>query len=327
MPSKEKKHYVAGIDEAGYGPLLGPLVIASVVFETPRPGESLWDSLRGAVSRRARRSGGVQIADSKKVYTPSAGLGRLERGVLSSLVAGGIAGMGPFDAVLGRIAHHFDEPSRQMSGQPWYKDLALPLPLAADAEEVSRAAEKMRSAMAGAGIALCDVCVNPLHPPRLNLLIGERGNKATVLFEETAALIRRLLHLYGRRGIRIVADRQGMRRYYEPLLCQAFPMSRIGVIREEKRHSEYEICVGEGAARLAFIEKADDAHLPVALASMTAKYVREVFMSAFNAYWRERVPGLKPTAGYPSDARRFLAEIESVWNTAGISRGAVVRAK
>jgi hypothetical protein len=32
-------------------------------------------------------------------------------------------------------------------------------------------------------------------------------------------------------------------------------------------------------------------------------------MQAFNEFWRRRVPGLLPTAGYPQDAKRFRADI------------------
>jgi pyruvate/2-oxoglutarate/acetoin dehydrogenase E1 component len=48
-----------------------------------------------------------------------------------------------------------------------------------------------------------------------------------------------------------------------------------------------------------------EARAPVALASMTAKYVRELAMHAFNTFWSSRLPGLRPTAGYPSDALRW----------------------
>ena len=52
-----------------------------------------------------------------------------------------------------------------------------------------------------------------------------------------------------------------------------------------------------------------EAVLPTALASMTAKYHRELCMRAFNAYWCDQIPGLQATAGYPVDARRFKRDI------------------
>jgi hypothetical protein len=49
--------------------------------------------------------------------------------------------------------------------------------------------------------------------------------------------------------------------------------------------------------------------LPTALASMTAKYLRELSMRAFNEFWCSRIPDLRPTAGYPKDAHRFRKAI------------------
>ena len=43
----------------------------------------------------------------------------------------------------------------------------------------------------------------------------------------------------------------------------------------------------------------------VALASIVSKTIRELWMDVFNDYWCERVPGLKRTAGYHTDAKRF----------------------
>ena len=42
---------------------------------------------------------------------------------------------------------------------------------------------------------------------------------------------------------------------------------------------------------------------------MTAKYLRELSMRAFNEFWRAHVADLRPTAGYPNDARRFRKDI------------------
>jgi hypothetical protein len=41
---------------------------------------------------------------------------------------------------------------------------------------------------------------------------------------------------------------------------------------------------------------------------MTAKYIRELAMGAFNRFWTDQQPGLIPTAGYPVDARRWWQE-------------------
>jgi ribonuclease HII len=58
--------------------------------------------------------------------------------------------------------------------------------------------------------------------------------------------------------------------------------------------------------------------LPAALASMIAKYLREVCMRPFNDFWCARVPGLRPTAGYPTDSHRFKAEISEMQVALGI---------
>ena len=59
--------------------------------------------------------------------------------------------------------------------------------------------------------------------------------------------------------------------------------------------------------------------MPTALASMVAKYHRELAMRAFNAFWQKHVPDLRPTAGYPVDAKRFQAEIAPRQRQLGIA--------
>ncbi len=60
---------------------------------------------------------------------------------------------------------------------------------------------------------------------------------------------------------------------------------------------------------------------------MTAKYLREVLMREFNAFWQRHVPGLKPTAGYPGDAARFLDAIRPAAQRLGIAEAALWRRK
>jgi hypothetical protein len=80
-------------------------------------------------------------------------------------------------------------------------------------------------------------------------------------------------------------------------------------LKEGREESIYRWRCGESQREIRFISKGER-FLPAALASMTAKYLRELSMLAFNAFWAERVPNLRPTAGYPGDARRFWNDIQ-----------------
>lgn len=55
---------------------------------------------------------------------------------------------------------------------------------------------------------------------------------------------------------------------------------------------------------------AEEQHMPVALASMLAKYNRELLMARLQAYFTRHLPGIAPTAGYGSDAKRFWQEVQ-----------------
>ena len=79
---------IAGIYEAGDGPLPGPLVVSRVALRCVRPIEAseLWDGLADGVARQVRGGGDrVVVADSKTLYSPRRGFSALEENVLALL--------------------------------------------------------------------------------------------------------------------------------------------------------------------------------------------------------------------------------------------------
>ena len=87
---------------------------------------------------------------------------------------------------------------------------------------------------------------------------------------------------------------------------------------------------GDKRLGVTFQVEGEDAFLPVALASMTAKLVREIAMIRFNRHWgnvwAQKCAGqveLKPTYGYRGDAQRWLRDAKSLLNNE--DRGVLVR--
>jgi hypothetical protein len=60
---------------------------------------------------------------------------------------------------------------------------------------------------------------------------------------------------------------------------------------------------------------------------MTAKYFREVLMRQFNRWWQLQVPDLKPTQGYPVDAKRFRSEISAAVDRLGVPEDCLWRTR
>ena len=102
----------------------------------------------------------------------------------------------------------------------------------------------------------------------------------------------------------------------------------IVLVRQEgMSRSVYEVLGLTREMHLTFQPRADSEHFCVALASMTSKYLRELLMGEFNQFWQRHVPGVKPTAGYPGDAARFLKDITPAAQRLGISEAALWRRK
>ncbi len=291
---------VIGIDEAGYGPSLGPLVVGSAAFRADADLD-LWSELDGAVARRRRGAGEkVLVADSKVVYAQGRGLDRLERAVLAFIGSGGGTRPSRFAGLLEAVC----ERPEGVLDVPWWEDHALPV--ATTPDELDRATGLLAEASGPSRFLGLAAQIVPADV--FNRLVDLHGNKATLLFQQNMALVHRALRRY-EGDLTFLIDKHGGRHDYAPLLANNFFGRSLREDRVSPGRSSYRVDLPDRRLWFHFIEKADACHLPPALASMTCKYLRELCMKCFNAYWCGLVDGLKPTAGYAADGKRFIAAI------------------
>ena len=278
--------YYIGTDEAGYGPLLGPLVIAATLFESDRPRDEL---------------GADGVGDSKQVYVRSgrAGLAR----VLASCFDGELR----LSSLL--ATHSVREDPR--AGYPWYGDAVQPVDTPAPPLPSFRA-----------------VRFNPVCEQEFNAGCARDGSKGTVLFRETMRAMTAVLDLVPEGAeVDVLCDKHGGRRRYADLLMAELWPTSITVERESALLSSYRLIVAGRPIRVRFAAKADADDPPVSLASMTAKFIRELFMEALNEFFTKRRDGLRPTAGYAVDGRRFLDEIRPLLRDLEIAEECFVRSR
>jgi ribonuclease HII len=311
--------WVIGIDEAGYGPNLGPLVQAAVALHLPEGDPGGWNALKSVVRRTHEKADTrLLIDDSKKVYARG-GLAALERGVWS------IASADP------HTVHEFLWSGDEVP--PWGKDLCAEswfdgadfVPLHIDPGAQWEASEPLRAAINDRWSG--DYRIVPA--PRFNRIVDEHGSKAVVLSHGLIALMSSLTTAVrgGGEPLLFLCDKQGGRNFYAPLLQEAFPEARVVAEQESAAESRYRVEHLPRPVTITFRPRADGDSVAVALASMLCKYLREVCMKQFNRFWARHVPGIKPTAGYPLDAKRFYEEIRPAMARLGLTPDQVWRKK
>lgn len=325
-----------GIDEAGYGPNMGPLVMTAVVAEATeciRPDQGparsidLWSDLAATVDRAGGDPGRLWVDDSKAVLRGGKGRDRLESTCLAALHAAGLGAPGSLAELVQALGAGTPEDAEL---SPWFG----PPPSAAAwpwivSREVTEGLHSRRSLAPPCGtwrlVAIESVVIGP---ERFNAGLEASGSKAEVHFGAFARLLQRAWQRAGDGATTFVTgDKHGGRHYYLEPLSRAFPDSWIDRGPERPESSRYTIRDGTRRVELNLIPKADRTDGLVALASIVSKAVREIWMDGFNAYWRSRVPGLRPTAGYPVDARRFRLDIEDAAAAEGCDPSRWWRAK
>ena len=199
------------------------------------------------------------------------------------------------------------------------------MPLDCEAARVESLAAALKAGLAAAGVRIAAIRSRVIFEEEFNELVERHGSKGAALSKETLALAAGLIESLPEASIGVICDKHGGRNFYGQLLAEHFPEWLVEV-HGEGRAKHLSLRTAGAARRVLFSHRAE-ACLPVALASMASKYLRELAMRAVNDYWRRRVPGLQPTAGYPQDAKRFRADIAETQRRLQIADRMVWRVK
>ena len=311
-----------GTDEAGYGPNLGPLVVAASAWRLTTADDHAERLHRAAEEIGARAGiGHPPWADSKQLYKPGLGLLPLERGVLAALLVIDPKDDFPTDGawLAGRLG--IDLPPGTAPAE-WPLWTAMTIPVAIAPSPLTQLADAVAATLPRHGVELVALCCRILHPAAFNALLDHGLNKSDILSQTTLGLASDLRGLAADESAVVWCDRHGGRKSYAALVGRHFAAPLVRTLTETPALSAYDIPVA--GVRIEFAV-GGEARVPVALASMTAKYVRELAMAAFNAHWTSLEPGLRPTAGYPLDARRWHAEAAGAISRAGTPPAALWR--
>lgn len=300
---------VAGIDEAGYGPLIGPLVVSQISFSMPDEylGKDMWNLLSSAVGKSKKGlAGRILITDSKKAFVRSSGLGHLERTVLSFLNAAN------FEAtdLQKTINYLCPECFSRLTEYPWYSDLKNII-LSTNTPDISLAGSFLSKAMAQKDIKFIQAQSRCFDVAHYNKMVTASRNKASVLFTAVCSLIQQVFEEYGHQNLQIIVDRQSGRMRYRQALAAMFGSVDMQILREDERDSSYQITAGKKRMRIHFVVDGDDKFMPVSLASIFSKYIREQLVECINQYFLSHCQNIKPTAGYWKDGQRFIKELKT----------------
>jgi len=297
---------VMGVDENGLGPRLGPLVATSVALEVPR-------YARAALCDRGLALG---LTDSKE----TGGFGRMgftESVALALVKRGGTGFPATADAFLDVVSPDARRriraccPDARTAGQCW----AVELPLPAFGGDASYGEGLLDQLVGRSSLRIVDVQSRIACAGVLNAKLAAGTNKLAVDLELFEDLICAVQARHGPRLLAVCGMVGGIRDYASRL--SRFEPQRVRSLVGRRGQRRYRV---DGVGEIRFEVDADARHLPVALASIVGKYVREISMRRIGEFYQQGNPELNLASGYHDPVTtRFIDATEASRRRLGIA--------
>ncbi len=316
---------LVGVDEAGYGPSMGPLTICATAWRVPVAVNACEMSqllepefLAKPIKRTSTH---VPIGDSKKIHRESLAVEGLMLGARFQCFAMDGTIRLDWDS---RIESFARQDWERLLKIPWYagrpsgftKQLDQAIP---DQPAYFRAGLEKLTLHA---IALVGVRMRVVDEIEFNRQVDRTGNKSTLLSEASLALVKQVVTEFARKGeaTEVYCDKHGGRNRYQAILTYMFDEEWFKIEIESRACSRYTAKWDGHAMQIQF--KVDgDSIFPSAAASIIAKWTREELMARLNGFWQANVSGgVAATAGYYVDALRFANQIEGTALKLGLDR-------
>lgn len=310
------KCYV-GIDEVGYGPILGPLVIGFI----PVVSSSGPDEFNNRINEFLAKNDLITIQDSKVFFKGKNKHLKLELEILGflSLFYNPYTYYREFLRIFLR--------NKIMWEKAIWLDPNLKVPFFLKEESTSIILDK-RSAYKRCFITPVSRIHKPwlfqIEPYLFNRMLESYDTKSELITYSVCGWIRRFVEINAPDyELTFYIGRHGGRKFYQRHLYRFF--EKVQVIEEKDAYSHYHVYLDGLLSRLIFITEAEKKFALVALASMVAKYFRELSMHCFNQFWQKYKIALKPTSGYLPDALGFVENIKDVAQKLNIDMAEIVR--
>lgn len=316
---------LVGVDEAGYGPSMGPLTIGATAWRVPTSFDA------NAMTRLMEPeflpkplkpdSSHVPIGDSKKIHRDKLAVEGLLLGTRFLCFA---ADRSVNSEWCSKIAEFAMLDWQRIAKIPWYApqpslhSLHLDQAIPNQPEYFATALGKLNEH----SVSLVGLRMRVIDEIEFNRQVDCMGNKSTLLSESSLGLIRELVTTFSHDAepIEVYCDKHGGRNRYQSLLTFMFDQEWFGIEFESRDCSCYTSLWRGHAMRVQF-KVGGDSIFPCAAASIIAKWTREELMNRLNGFWRAQVTGgVASTAGYYVDAIRFAKEIEKTASQLGLDR-------